>query len=315
MNVQTLIISNRDDISIEYLISKLRSGGVSYLRLNSEDIGNIDFEIVPNKTTNSICRIGSTEYNLHTVQSVLFRRMPVKFNTSPDDPNAAYLNNERKHFLEGLYLLLNNKKWINPMFATQITERKIFQLSVASQYGFDTPKSILTNNAKRAAAFLKSNKESIIKPISNGLQVTKNATFSIYTSPIDSHYFDEADRNTLFNTPVFLQERIPNQADIRVTVVGEKLFAAKIEKKNGSEVDWRKPEIAKKYSPIELPTTIKKSLLDLTQSFGMVYSAIDLIQKPNNDLVFLEINPVGEWVWLEMELGFQISDALLQVLS
>jgi len=98
-----------------------------------------------------------------------------------------------------------------------------------------------------------------------------------------------------FDTPVFVQERIPNYADIRITIVGSKIFSAAI-KNNSGEVDWRKPEIVKSYERIELPTELAGQLLKLNRELGLIYSAIDLIQTPEKEFYFLEINPVGEWV-------------------
>ncbi len=312
MKVKTIFITNRDDISIEYLISKFRLKSLDYLRINSEDIDKIDFEINP--TGYYSCVIEEVEYDLNSVESVIFRRTPSKYNVDKKDPNTSYLNFERKHFFEGLYLSLNNAKWINPMFATHIAERKLYQLKVANLHGLFIPKSIVTNNAGKANNFLKSIHKSIIKPISNGLQVMEDVTYSIYTSEINSHFFDGVDSKTTFETPVFLQERVQNQADIRVTIIGEKVFAVKIEKIDSDEVDWRKPEIRKKYSLIHLPDDIYKILLSINRYLGLVYSAIDMIQTPNNQFVFLEVNPVGEWVWLEKELDINISEVIINEL-
>lgn len=63
-----------------------------------------------------------------------------------------------------------------------------------------------------------------------------------------------------------------------------------------------------------LPKFIIDKLLDLTSKFRMVYSAIDLIEMANGEFIFLEINPVGEWVWLEQELGLNISEKIIQEL-
>lgn len=310
MKIETLFITNRDDISIEYLISKLRTRSVSYLRLNSEDLDKIEFQISPN--TKYACRIDSSFYDLGSIRTVIFRRTPTKFNSNKSDPDSSYLNNERKHFLEGLYLSLGSKaKWINPMFATHIAERKLFQLQFASQIGFITPKTIITNSPDDAIKFLHGNLKSIIKPISNGLQVLDDAVYSIYTSEIDRNYFNDFKGNTVFETPVFLQEMIPNKADIRITIVRDKVFAVRIEKSDSAEVDWRKPGVVKKYTPTTLPEKIVQHLLRLNEGLSLVYSAIDLIQTPNDEYVFLEVNPVGEWVWLEQELGLNISETLI----
>ena len=44
------------------------------------------------------------------------------------------------------------------------------------------------------------------------------------------------------------------------------------------------------------------------------YGAIDIIVTPDGRHVFLEINPVGEFFWLELRPGFAISDAIADVL-
>lgn len=309
MKVKTLFITNRDDISIEYLISKLRNLNSDYLRINSDDLNKISFEINPNGSY--LCHISNEIFELDSVKTIFFRRIPSKFENSDNDNDSPYLNNERKHFLEGVFLSLNQAKWINPMFSTQIAERKIFQLRLAKQFGLIIPKTIITNNSKKADEFLKSNKSSIIKPVSNGLQVLKDKTYSIYTSVIESTFFENYEREIIFETPVLLQEKIQNKYDIRVTIIGDNIFSVAINKLNKNEVDWRKPEVEKKYSLIQLPKNIEKKLFQYHKHLNLVYSAIDLIQTEDNQFIFLEINPVGEWVWLENELGLNISNCLI----
>jgi hypothetical protein len=310
MKVKTLFITNRDDISVEYLISKLRNFNSDYLRINSDDLNKISFEINPNGSY--VCNISNDFFELDSVNTVFFRRIPSKFENSENDNDAPYLNNERKHFLEGVFLSLSQAKWINPMFATQIAERKIFQLRQAKQFGLIIPKTIVTNNSTKADEFLKSNESSIIKPVSNGLQVLPDKTYSIYTNVIESTFFENYKREFTFETPVLLQEKIQNKFDIRVIIIGDTIFSVAINKLDKNEVDWRKPEIEKEYSLIQLPKSLEKSLILYHKHLNLVYSAIDLIQTVDNQFVFLEINPVGEWVWLENELGLNISEKLIK---
>ncbi len=309
MDIEILFISNKEDISIDYLISKLKLKTKRFLRINSEDINKIDFNINPKGEF--VIKTNSKTFNLKNVKSVIFKRTPVKFDLNKNDSNQKYLNNERKHFFEGLYLSLQKAKWINPMFETHIAERKIFQLNQANQIGLKTPESVITNNPSTAHKFLQKNQKSIIKPISNGLQVVDEDVYSIYTSDIDKDFFKDYKQSELFETPVYLQERIENKSDIRVVIIGEKLFAIRIDKSDKLEVDWRKPEIIKTYNNVTLPKKLCKLLIDFNKSFGLIYSAIDLIEKPNGEFIFLEINPVGEWVWLESELDLNISDTLI----
>jgi glutathione synthase/RimK-type ligase-like ATP-grasp enzyme len=311
MQARTLFLTNRDDVSVEYLIEKFKQHSDQYLRINSEDIGLLEFEVDPRGVIR--CLVENIAYDLSQVHSVLFKRVPSKFNTPIEDPDRPYLNNERKHFFEGLYLTFSGAKWINPMFLTQIAERKIYQLHTASRLGLSTPKSILTNKSATALQFLRGNNASIIKPVSNGLQVLKETTYSIYTTEISATGFEDLDLAATFETPVFLQEKVTNRADIRVTIVGQYIFTVKITK-DGDDVDWRKPDIKKRYELIQLPKKLEKNLLSMNAFFGMIYSAIDLILTPEGEYIFLEINPVGEWVWLEHELGIDISGKLIQEL-
>jgi len=311
MQVKTLFISNRDDASVSYLIEKFTERCDRYLRIDSEDISLLNFRIDPEG--HSLCCDQTQEYSLNKVHSILFKRIPSKYDNPPGDENAPYLNNERKHFLEGLYLSLDKAKWINPMFATHIAERKLYQLKVASNIGLRIPKSLITNNLTQAMEFLRGNKRSIIKPVSNGLQVIGERAYSIYTTEVDADHFGKLGLSDVFSTPVFLQARIPNKHDLRVTIVAETVFAVRISK-IGNEVDWRKPEIEKKYEPVTLPQALIGRLHRLMAHLGMVYAAIDLIETPDGDYIFLEINPVGEWAWLEHELGLNISEKIIDQL-
>lgn len=311
IKVDTVFLTNRDDVSVEYTIEKFRDHSTAYLRINSEDIDLIDYEIVPGEQFK--CYIQDVVYDLSNVNSVLFKRVPTKYNNVQGDENNAYLNNERKHFFEGMYLNFQSAKWVNPMFATHAAERKLYQLQVARSLGLVIPESIITNKLQLALNFLDRQNKCIIKPISNGLQVLKDRAYSIYTTEIDSNLFKDLELAETFSTPVFLQKRIPNKGDIRVTIVGRNIFAVRITNDSG-EVDWRKPEITKKYQQINLPTKLEKILLEMMRHFKMVYSAIDLIETPAGDFVFLEINPVGEWAWLDIELDLNIADKLIQEL-
>ena len=63
-----------------------------------------------------------------------------------------------------------------------------------------------------------------------------------------------------------------------------------------------------------LPNNIKKMCIELTRKLNLNYSAIDMILDENNDYVFLEINPNGQWAWIENKLQFPISKKIVDLL-
>jgi glutathione synthase/RimK-type ligase-like ATP-grasp enzyme len=50
------------------------------------------------------------------------------------------------------------------------------------------------------------------------------------------------------------------------------------------------------------------------EHFGLNYGALDLILTPDGRHVFLEVNPVGEFFWLERCPGLPISKAIADIL-
>lgn len=305
-----LLLSNRDDLTTDFIATKLQEKNCSYIRINSEDIIERGFTIVPGKIMQVSYKDSFAD--ISEIRSVYFRRVPSVFQNDISQSDRNFINRERKEFIEGLALSLN-ALWVNQLQATILGERKVFQLNMASKIGIRIPKTIITNEPRQARLFLEQNKNAIAKPVSHGLTIEDGEAYSIYTNQIDPSSFDSIKQ--LIEAPILLQENVDNKRDIRVTLIGTCIYSVAIEKDDNSIVDWRRPEIKKHYSVCDLPVELKNQLLELNKNLELVYSAIDLIQRHDGSYVFLEVNPVGEWLWLELELGLQISDEIIKCLS
>jgi glutathione synthase/RimK-type ligase-like ATP-grasp enzyme len=115
------------------------------------------------------------------------------------------------------------------------------------------------------------------------------------------------------------QENIPKALELRITIVGKQLFTAAINSQQleGATYDWRKEGRAlhQQWQAYDLPQIIEKQLLELMTYFGLNYGAIDMIVTPDERYIFLEINPVGEFFWLELyPPHFPISQAITEIL-
>jgi glutathione synthase/RimK-type ligase-like ATP-grasp enzyme len=95
--------------------------------------------------------------------------------------------------------------------------------------------------------------------------------------------------------PVFLEE-IRRKSDVRVTLIGPDCFVADIKRATGL-VDWRDPKSTVFYSRSTVPATCLALCRTMLSKLGLVYGAFDFLRTPDNDLVFLEVNPTGEWAW------------------
>jgi hypothetical protein len=137
------------------------------------------------------------------------------------------------------------------------------------------------------------------------------------TTPVDERTLNNLDG--LNYAPLQFQERITKAYELRVTVVGSRVFSARIDSQKiaGAEVDWRAKGKESLYDWVEeaLPADVERRLLAFCDRTGMQYSAADFIVTPDGEHIFLEANAVGEWFWLEFcSPGFPIAEALVDVL-
>jgi glutathione synthase/RimK-type ligase-like ATP-grasp enzyme len=154
----------------------------------------------------------------------------------------------------------------------------------------------------------------IIKPIKSGNMRDAEYPKVIFTSKLDSSIFNSKERIEAF--PLFIQRNIHKKYDLRCIVVGTEVFTAQIESQRNEEskIDWRKSESYLKHEKHILPLEIKEKCINLTQKLNLNYSAIDLVLDENENYVFLECNPNGQWAWLEKRLSFNISKSIVNLL-
>lgn len=115
------------------------------------------------------------------------------------------------------------------------------------------------------------------------------------------------------NTPVQFQNYIEKQTEIRVTVVDHDLFPCEIDSQSVErmKIDWRRFDFSKEtHRACELDNDIKEKIFLFMDRAKLVFGAIDLIKKPNGEYVFLEINPAGQWQWVEVLTKLPISKAI-----
>jgi glutathione synthase/RimK-type ligase-like ATP-grasp enzyme len=205
--------------------------------------------------------------------------------------------------------------WVNPPGQVQIAENKLRQLASASALGFAIPVTLVTNDVMEARKFLRRFPLAVAKSIGRSAIELDGAHWAVFTRPLSRA--SVIGERALRISPCIFQEMIPKRADIRVTVVGSKIFAAAITCRDAQppEVDWRALESRSLiYRRHSLPREIQDRCHLLMQELGLVYGCFDFILTPEGKYYFLEINPSGQWGWIEHELGFEITDEIARLL-
>lgn len=312
-----LLITNKDDITTDFIVKGLSKRNITFFRFNTEDfISRIAVNLdIDNGSYNLINENGQI-IDLSKVRSVYYRRpsIPMVSIGNLSHVEQQYVTGEMIYTLEGIYKILRNAFWISWVDSIRIAENKIYQLQLAKEIGFTLPSSLITNVQLPAESFNK-NRETIIKPIKTGLLEDGEQGKVIFTSKVRDF---EAVSDRVKSCVTYFQEFINKSADIRVTVVGDKVFPALIESQSheSTQVDWRMGvDIKLEYKRINLPSYIEEYCLQLTKTLGLNFSAIDLVVDHHGNFIFLEINPNGQWAWIENQLGYEISNEIINLLN
>ena len=247
------------------------------------------------------------------VTAVWWRLKPLHLDAEPT-PEQRFAFGEWQQALEGLEAVLPDTRWVNPRHVDRRARHKVVQLIEASRCGFAIPPTLISNDPDQVLAQLASCEHgAIYKSLNAYIQPPDKI---LYTNRITGE-FVAANRESVALAPGIFQPLVPKAYELRITVVGRSVFPVRIDSQKSltTELDWRRDYDALSYSLIQLPEVVWDRLLRLHAALGLVFGAYDFIVTPQQEHVFLEVNPVGAWLWLEDTLGIGVSQALAELLA
>lgn len=250
--------------------------------------------------------VGPVDIDLSAVSVVWWRRYR---RPTPDpcitDPHVRRFSvSESAHVLRGVFASLDVPVINNPD-AERRASLKLVQLGLAKQMGLEVPRTIVSNNRDDLLKFLSLCDHAICKTI------VCDYPHSIPTRPCRASDF-ASERNVSLS-PIIVQERVDAILDIRATVVDSQVFAGELERADINEnVDWRMT--ASGWRPHCLPSGVEGRLLRLVKSLGLNTASIDMRLTEDGHYVFLEVNPSGQFLFLEVDAGLPVSGAFADLL-
>ncbi|OOG38252.1 MvdC/MvdD family ATP grasp protein [Rhodanobacter sp. C05] len=308
-----LILTSEKDLAADFLIVTLIERGLPYVRLNVEEYHRrfATFEVSGSGTMRTLMAHDGTVIDLNEIRAVWYRRAihPHVDAAVPLD-QRMFVAGEERHFWAGLFLS-TDVRWVNPIDKVSVGELKLVQLHLAQDLGFHVPRTIVTRNVAELRSFIVETGSAICKPIYHGLLVNLAERSSAFTRRITLKDLD--DEAAISVSPVLFQAEVRRKADIRVTVVGDAIFAVRIECNDEQMIDWRKPGYELIYSTMTLQDDTAGKCRRMLAAMGLAYGAFDFIEEPSGRLVFLEVNPTGEWAWLEDKLDLPMRAAFIRL--
>ncbi len=309
-----LLVTNARDLTTDFVVRELDRRGERYYRLNTERLPDAEVSFGVDGDDDWSITLADRTVRGADVTAAYFRRPePAAIPEAVSDPREhAYCVAEWGALLKTLLGRLG-ARWLNDPAAIALAEDKPRQLVLARQLGFEVPETLITNDPTALEAFL-AGPTTVGKPLRHArLEGEEDAV--IFTSRISQAV--ARDPAAIAAAPLILQREIEKATDVRVTVVGDRVFAAAIhsQAQAESEVDWRRGNgIELPHLAIDLPLALADRCRALVAALGLTFGAIDLVQAPDGRFWFLEINPNGQWAWIETRTGQPITAALVDEL-
>jgi MvdD-like protein with pre-ATP grasp domain len=323
MKPEVLIITNSRDESVDLVLDQLSAFRKVVYRLNTDTLGTSQlFTLLRAGSMESVfLDTDSSRCDLSEVSSVWWRRPDVP--TLPQPMRSDYRKFAEQEWTTALWSMYTTLDafWVNaPLIGFRLLEHnKLYQMKIAAAIGLRVPETIVSNHVGELMAFSRRHNGVLAAKTLKGhiLEDAAAEPYLIYTNVITTSDIERFSKDIPL-APVMAQEYIPKKLELRITAVGTELFACAIHSQDSERTrhDWRRYDFERvRHEVFILPTATAKKLTSLMRVVGLQFAAMDLVLTPEDEIVFLELNPNGQWSWIEALTGLPISRSLAQLLA
>jgi len=266
----------------------------------------------------SIHRGGPEETLALTNFDVVWRRRPsANLDMSKLHPaDRKFAEAECQVFRRSLFSILCRQAfWVNQPEAAISAGSKLVQHQAALDVGLLVPDTLYTNDPLEIRQFIRRNGGTIIyKTFRPTSWQDEETSWAPYTSSLREDQL--VDDEILIRTPGIYQALINKAYELRVTVMGYRALAAKIHSQDttSGRLDWRKSYAELRMEPYQRPTHIIEQCSSLLEKLGLVFGCFDFVVTPSGDYVFLEVNEMGQFLFVEDYTGMPLLDAFTEFL-
>jgi glutathione synthase/RimK-type ligase-like ATP-grasp enzyme len=303
-----LVTRSTDNASVTLVASALEARGARVFRLDTDRFPTEIRLALHQPRGRSMLRAGARELVLGEIDAVWYRRAAIAEALPADmerQEREAAIKESRATLLGMLESL--DCFMMDRVSTVRAAEHKPRQLELACELGLEVPRTLTTNDPEAVRAFWDlCGGRVVVKALSSfAIYDPAGREQVVFTSKLAVDDLAHLDQLSL--SPMTFQDHLDKAVELRVTLIGGRVFAAAVDSQvlERSRIDWRRAgnQLVCSWRPYELPTEISERLVRLTARLGLSYGAADFVVTPDGRHVFLEINPAGEWFWLDDVFG------------
>lgn len=279
---------------------------IPFMRINSSDTIEINKIVISNEETDLILLIRGKSIKLSEITSVFIRKGEIKLDQivvnndtyrECEEKIRNHLLYDRKILYEYLCYKLFNKRGIGILNKQNLN--KLIVLDEAVKVGLLIPKTYITKHVDHIMSLFLEKGNIITKAIGE-MPIVKfeNSTFLFYTSGLNNEKdILEIQKDTLDYS--LFQLNIIKKFEIRIFYLNEGIdsIAMFTQDDFNTVQDYRRYNSAEptRIVPFTLPEWLKLKIIELMNILSLNSGSIDMIYSNNNEYIFLEINPVGQY--------------------
>lgn len=314
-----LIITNSRDATADYLVQRLHKAGVRVVRFNTDrslENARLQYDLSGPRLHLYGAWYGHTDFS-----NVWYRRPErLILPGESDSPESRFILDEWSEALEGFFAHIPRARWMNHPVAEAAASQKLEQLSRACSLGFTIPDTLVTQEPEELRNFFRRHTGRLIaKPMGRGHieRITPDSDTVIFTNRVREEHLNGCE--DLRGCPTLFQEEVRKQSDIRITVVDDAIHAVEMSALDGDGMqrcDIRRDSMQDvAHKKITLPDEVRARVRSLMKSYGLRFAAIDMAVADDGRWVFFEVNPNGQWAWMDLKEVTDIASSFLESFS
>ncbi len=313
-----LVLTEECDLTADRVITELARRDVPVFRC---DLGwfptglSADFGLEGDRWS-GVLRTPHRDVELAGVRSVWYRRPTAfRFPAAMSGPERQHAGWEARFGLGGVLASLP-VLWVNHPSREADAGYKPWQLAVAAECGLRVPETRVTNDPEAVRRFAaRFGNRIVVKTLGSNMIVEAGGPKVAHTRALSAT--DLSDLSGTELTTHLVQQWVDKAFEVRVTAVGDRLFAAAIDAdSDAARIDWRADMSALSYRAVEVPEPVAAGVRAYLATFGLAYGAFDFVVTSGaEEFVFLECNPGGQYGWIEGQTGLPITAAVADLLA
>ncbi|MEV7386652.1 ATP-grasp ribosomal peptide maturase [Streptomyces sp. NPDC091215] len=304
MAAVVLVLTALEDVTADRVVEALNERGATVVRVDPGDVGptlGFGFRLDRGGSAwGGRLRTASREVDVAAVTAVYCRRptpYATRFSRLPRQAREFAVA-EARHGLGGVLHSLRRAQYVNHPAAVARADFKPTQLQRFAALGLHVPATLITNDVDQARKFAAEHERVIYKSFRGLPEGEDGCAGAIWAQRIEADALDDS----LSVTAHLFQAEIPKSGDVRVTVVGRRVFAQRIATPEGA-LDWRRGDWDRLvHTPVVVPKAVRAALHSYLASFGLVFGCFDFALTGEGtapeDWWAIECNPNGQWGWL-----------------